>query len=137
MSSSQTHRHVDQPTEDILKSLIEGRSLPIRELYISMHRIVLETVPDIRYSVDCEDLQIGYGAHQYGYNGWGMAALAPHTRWVSLIFLRGAALDDPEGLLEGTGKSVRHVKLRSLEELSTRGSSIRRLLQEAVSLGGS
>lgn len=137
MSSSQTHPHVDQPIEDILKSLIEGRSLPIRELYISMHRIVLETVPDIRYSVDCEDLQIGYGAHQYGYNGWGMAALAPHTRWVSLIFLRGAALDDPEGLLEGTGKSVRHVKLRSLEELSTRGSSIRRLLQEAVSLGGS
>lgn len=54
---------------------------------------------------------IGYGARQYGYDGWGTAALAPHSKWVSLIFIRGAALGDPDGLLEGTGMSVRRVKL--------------------------
>src|ERR1043166_5820855 len=31
---------------------------------------------------------------------------------VNIGFFRGAQLDDPEGLLEGTGKSMRHVKLR-------------------------
>src|SRR5579859_2204281 len=36
---------------------------------------------------------------------------------VTFIFLRGAALPDPEGLLEGTGKSVRHVKVRTVKEI--------------------
>ncbi len=31
---------------------------------------------------------------------------------VNVGFFHGAALDDPAGLLEGTGKRMRHVKLR-------------------------
>jgi len=31
---------------------------------------------------------------------------------VNVGFFHGAALDDPAGLLEGSGKRVRHVKLR-------------------------
>jgi hypothetical protein len=31
---------------------------------------------------------------------------------VNVGFFRGAAIADPEGLLEGTGKFMRHVKLR-------------------------
>lgn len=31
---------------------------------------------------------------------------------VNVGFFQGAALDDPKGLLEGTGKRMRHVKLR-------------------------
>jgi len=31
---------------------------------------------------------------------------------VNVGFFRGARLPDPDGLLEGTGKSMRHVKLR-------------------------
>ena len=34
------------------------------------------------------------------------------TAHVNVGFFRGAALDDPSGLLEGRGKSMRHVKLR-------------------------
>jgi hypothetical protein len=30
-----------------------------------------------------------------------------------LGFQKGAALDDPEGLLEGTGKAMRHIKFRN------------------------
>lgn len=37
-------------------------------------------------------------------------AFAAH---VNLGFFHGAALDDPAGLLEGTGKRMRHVKLRA------------------------
>jgi len=32
---------------------------------------------------------------------------------VNVGFFRGAAISDPDGLLEGTGKFMRHVKLRS------------------------
>ena len=51
---------------------------------------------------------------------------------VTFGFLRGTALDDPSGLLEGTGKSLRHVKLRSLEDLKTR--ELPALIGQAVKL---
>lgn len=35
------------------------------------------------------------------------------TAHVNVGFFRGAELPDPQGLLEGTGKFMRHVKLRS------------------------
>lgn len=36
---------------------------------------------------------------------------------VNVGFFQGAALDDPAGLLEGTGKRMRHVKLKPGREL--------------------
>ena len=36
---------------------------------------------------------------------------------VNVGFFRGAEIADPEGLLEGSGKFMRHVKLRSGEEV--------------------
>jgi hypothetical protein len=40
---------------------------------------------------------------------------------VTLGFHYGTSLDDPEGLLEGTGKNLRHVKLRTMEDLEKKG----------------
>ena len=37
---------------------------------------------------------------------------------VNVGFLEGAALDDPAGLLEGTGKRMRHVKVRWGQEVN-------------------
>jgi hypothetical protein len=51
---------------------------------------------------------------------------------VTFIFLRGAALPDPEGLLEGTGKSVRHVKMRTVEDLKR--PALKKLIVEAAKL---
>ena len=41
------------------------------------------------------------------------AYIAPQSRWVNLGFYHGASLRDPDALLEGTGKALRHVKVRS------------------------
>jgi len=51
---------------------------------------------------------------------------------VTLAFMRGAVLPDPEKLLEGTGKGVRHVKLRSVAEVKRPG--VRKLIAEAAKL---
>ena len=40
------------------------------------------------------------------------------TAHVNVGFFRGAELDDPNGLLEGTGKFMRHVKLRPGQPLN-------------------
>jgi len=51
---------------------------------------------------------------------------------VTFIFLRGAVLPDPEGLLEGTGKSVRHVKVRTVGDLKR--PALKKLIVEAAKL---
>jgi len=51
---------------------------------------------------------------------------------VNLQFEKGAMLDDPEGMLEGTGKLMRHVKLRPGEKIKK--SAIREMLKQAAGL---
>ena len=42
---------------------------------------------------------------------------------VNVGFFRGAELEDPAGLLEGTGKSMRHVKLRPDRDINAKALS--------------
>lgn len=115
-----------------LRALIEDIRPALADVYLEVHRLVLDILPDVRFEVDRTDAGIGYGARQFGYNGWGMGALAAHRAWVSLVFFRGTELDDPNRLLEGTGASVRHVKIRSMDELEVRRAALRGLLHEAA-----
>ena len=40
-------------------------------------------------------------------------SIAGYPKWVTLFFLEGADLHDPEGLLEGDGKQVRGIRLKT------------------------
>jgi hypothetical protein len=51
---------------------------------------------------------------------------------VTFGFLRGTSLEDPAGLLEGTGKNLRHVKLRAVEVLKR--PELKKLIAEAAKL---
>jgi hypothetical protein len=46
-------------------------------------------------------------------------AIIAHRGHVNLQLADGAALADPEGQIEGTGKRIRHVKIRSIEAASS------------------
>ncbi len=59
-----------------------------------------------------------------------VCSIALYPRWVTLFFLHGATLPDPEKLLVGSGKTIRSVVLASEELLDTRG--VRDLLKHAV-----
>jgi hypothetical protein len=43
-------------------------------------------------------------------------AIIPHKAHVNLQLADGAELPDPDGRIEGTGKRIRHVKVRSVED---------------------
>jgi hypothetical protein len=136
VTGSKTHPHLDMPSDDDLREVVARLHPQHGELFLNAHRLVVEAVPGVRFEVDQKDGAIGYGARQFGYGGWGMAALSPHRGWVSLFLMRGAELPDPDGILEGGGKAMRHVKLRSTEDLAVRAAAIRSLLDEAVRSGG-
>lgn len=59
-----------------------------------------------------------------------VAYLATHERYATFGICHGAALEDPDGLLEGTGKAMRHVKVRALD--NGRRDQLRALLDRAV-----
>lgn len=53
---------------------------------------------------------------------------------VTFGFHYGTSLDDPERLLEGTGKNLRHVKLRTVEDLEKKG--LKELVLAAAQMEG-
>ena len=46
-------------------------------------------------------------------------SIAGYPKWVTLFFLDGARLDDPQGLLEGDGKQVRGIRLKTPADLES------------------
>lgn len=134
MPDARTHPHSEMPSIDELTRVILEKQPAHRDLYLAVHRLFCEVVPGLRYSVDLHDGVIGYGQRQYGYDGWGMAALSPHKNWVSVILFRGAQLDIPEGLFEGGGPNMRHLKLRSHEEFEERRELLAGLIAAAVGI---
>jgi hypothetical protein len=63
-----------------------------------------------------------------------VVAVRGFSRHVGVEFWRGASLPDPARLLEGTGKNLRHVKVRTIAEARSR--ALRTLVAAAVRLDG-
>src|SRR5271165_632187 len=61
-----------------------------------------------------------------------MCLLMIARKHVTFGFLRGTSLPDPLALLEGTGKNLRHVKLRTSEDL--RNPALTKLILAAAKL---
>ena len=59
--------------------------------------------------------------------------IRPLQKRVTLGFLFGTQLDDPHHLLQGTGKRMRHVKVRALED--TRNPALEELVKAAWANG--
>jgi hypothetical protein len=57
-------------------------------------------------------------------------AIIPHRSWVNLQLADGAVLPNPGGLIEGTGKRVRHVKVRTVE--AARSADVRRVIASQI-----
>lgn len=55
--------------------------------------------------------------------------LAPFKKHLNLGFFYGADLPDPQNLLEGKGKHLRHIKIRSLDQLQQ--PAVRALVEHA------
>lgn len=57
-------------------------------------------------------------------------SIAGYPKWVTLFFLQGARLDDPSRLLQGAGKQVRSIRLRSAAQLAE--SNVQALIEQAI-----
>jgi hypothetical protein len=74
---------------------------------------IRSAVPDAVEHVDFGNKLIAFG-RSMKMRGLLFAIIA-HKDWVNLQLADGAELPDPDGLVEGSGKRIRHVKIRTVE----------------------
>jgi len=101
----------------------------IADLALALREIILEEAPGASESV----YQVYTVAIWFGFSGKMkdmFCYITTHARHINLGFPRGATLADPNRVLEGEGKSIRHIKLRSMGDLER--PYVRRYIQAAI-----
>lgn len=111
------------------EQVMDRLSPEVASLARQARALILEVCPESYEVVWVHQGAVGYGT--------GPRKMSEHFSWlqftksyVQLGFNYGAELKDASGLLEGTGARMRHVKIRSAEDLDRPG--VRALLQQAV-----
>ena len=110
--------------------LMDGLDPDIERVSRWLRDLVLDVDPDA-----VEVVRLGDRAATYGVGpkkmSEGYAYILPYDNWVNLGFYKGTDLPDPQGLLEGTGARMRHVKVESVE--TTDRAALTSLVTEALS----
>ena len=112
-----------------LDTLLERHTHELRAVFLALRSLIRELLPDATEQLDLPDRVLAYGFGPAG--GLRLrdfaVGLIPHSGHVNVQLADGALLDDPSGIVEGTGKRIRHVKCRSLEDVARPG--LRALLE--------
>src|SRR6266446_6458036 len=111
---------VAPPNPEYLKFLspFEDR---IRDLALETRALVIVEAPD-----STELIYDAYNAVATGYSFTGRPSdafihVAVYARWVNLGFNQGSQLNDPNRVLQGTGRWIRHIRIPDLAALEKPG----------------
>jgi hypothetical protein len=90
---------------------LDQRKPEVADIARALRLTVLEAFSDAVETFDAADglLAIGTGRSMRDFS----FAIIPHKAHVSLQLADGVDLPNPDGRIEGTGKRVRHIKVRS------------------------
>ena len=102
------------PDPDLVELLLAQRTPEVAALTRMLRALIREILVDIPEWVDTPDGLIAYGTSKTMKGE--IVYLKPLPARVNVGFFHGAKLPDPAGLLEGTGKSLRHVKVSSIAD---------------------
>jgi hypothetical protein len=109
-------------------TFLKGYPPPVREIAVKAREVILSVMPNAT-----EKVYPGWKVIQYGTAAdmkSVFAAISPQRERVNLGLANGVDLPDPDGLLEGDGKAIRHVKLTSPEAAGA--PAVRELIRGAL-----
>ncbi|MEO1323856.1 MAG: DUF1801 domain-containing protein [Pseudomonadota bacterium] len=114
--------------------ILSDKPLPMQLLYRDIRQLVLQACPT------CNELLYHTHALSSVYSlsdkqKHAFCHIPVYRNHINLGFNLGADLDDPDGILSGSGKKIRHVSIRQSSDLSH--PAIARLLGDAVLLAES
>jgi hypothetical protein len=113
--------------ENPFDAFLSAYTPAIQNLILQTRALIVEVIPDAIEQVDPPSRIIAYGYSSR--NKDLICAITPYRTYLNLMFSQGAQLPDPEGLLEGTGKLARHIKIGAPERLAEPG--VRRMIEIA------
>ncbi len=102
----------------------------IAEVARALRLTVCAGAPDLIETFDAADGLLAFGTGSSRRAFW--FAIVPHTAHVNLQLADGAELPNTDGRIEGTGKRIRHVKVRSVEDAAA--SWLRAVIQSQVAI---
>ena len=95
-----------------IKSWLTKLPTKKRSLALKLRSVVLSIDPSITDTVKWSNITF---ANPKGNIAWLLNYET--TEYINLGFFKGAKLSDPKKLLEGTGKGLRHQKIRSEKDI--------------------
>ena len=117
-----------------LRKFLKPYDREIRDLALQLRALVLsEMAPCYENIYDAYSaVAIGYGTSDRLSDG--IFHIAVYPKGVNLGFNDGATLNDPKGILEGKGSRIRHIKVRTPDDLKRPEicSYIRRAKRKAI-----
>ena len=130
-----------RPPHPQLIGFLEAVDRPVADLALALREIILEEVPDAFESIyRVYTVAIWFGFTEKMKDMY--CYIATNAKHINLGFPRGATLPDPNRVLEGDGKAMRHIKFATPEDLDR--PFVRRYIRasieqlgDAVSAGGS
>ena len=116
------------PQEDF-STIFSAYSPQVQEVGWAARALIFDVLPQTVEVPWLQQKVIGYGTgpkKMTEHFSW----IAPAKAHITFGFYYGAELPDPDGLLEGTGKLLRHVKLHSLNDVQQ--PALRAMLEIAI-----
>src|SRR5215468_5769974 len=99
------------PPKELIRHL-ERFDPAIRELALDARELVLRVLAPSNESIlDVYVLALNYGFSERMKDQ--VVYIGVYTKHINLGFYWGARMDDPEAVLEGSGKQLRHIKIKS------------------------
>lgn len=115
--------NVNTPTEPV-RAWLESLHAEKRPIIEALRGLIASAAP-LAHEIISRDA-VWYSPPNSGYPIFYLTVFAAH---VNLGFFYGGFVPDPEGLLIGSGKRMRHLKIRSVQE--TENPAIASLLVQA------
>ena len=103
----------------------------VRAILSQIRSMVRDSLPEANATEIIYHGALGYGPTASGFDR--ILYVAPQNGYVNLGFFYGTGIPDPAGLLEGTGKRMRHVKIKSVQ--AAQNSALLPLVREAWAQG--
>ena len=125
---------MDYPPPAALRKFLRSYDGEIQNLALNLRALVLEELGPCY-----ENIYDAYSAVAIGYGtsdrlSDGILHIAVYSKHVNLGFNDGATLDDPKGILRGSGNRIRHITIKTPDDLKRREirSYIRRARKNAI-----
>jgi hypothetical protein len=108
---------------------ISGTSSQVEEMARQLRKLIIEIYPDVVEVPWPTQKIIGYGVGPKKMSEH-FCYIAAQREYVNLGFYYGAILPDPKGLLEGTGKNLRHIKVKEVGIVAQ--PAVRQMIQDSL-----